>query len=152
MHYNIKIFISINVFIIYMSYTSCKWSTIFKYNFSICITTCSYYNSCYKNICIWIIETIWFNNFDFEFNAWLISFPSPYSVLSWSLITHHFLIAFFEDSLSVSVNKFARFWVSVSYIPYSLPKFQTCVFWFFNDKEHCCMIFIKRSNKINLLF
>ena len=44
------------------------------------------------------------------------SFPSQYSVLFLPLMTYYFLVANFEDSLSVSFNKFTIIWVSILYI------------------------------------
>ena len=99
-----------------MSYAFCKWSTIFKCNFSISITLCGCYVSCYKNICIWIITKIWFSNFFSNLILEPFSSPSPYSVLFWWLITYHLLLAKFEDSLLASPNKFTVFWVFI-FIP-----------------------------------
>ena len=46
------------------------------------------------------------------------SFPSPYSVLFWSLITYHFLVPNFQDSLSESFSKFMIFGITIFYIEY----------------------------------
>ena len=104
------------MFIIYMSYALSNWSAIFKYNVCISITTCCCYISCYKNICVWIITKIWFNDFSFKFNGCtifisitivciiLIINNTPFSRCEFS---------FAKDSLSVLPNKFAIFCVSI---------------------------------------
>ena len=81
----------------HLSYTSCKWSTIFKCNISILFTTCSCYISYFKNMWIWIITNIWFNDFYFRFKC-------LNHLHFWSLKTYHFLVKYFEDSLSESFN------------------------------------------------
>ena len=45
------------------------------------------------------------------------SFLSPYSVLFWLLITYHFLVANFEDSLSVSFDKFTMIKLNQTTVP-----------------------------------
>ena len=161
-HCNVKIFSSINVFIIYMSYTSCKWSTIFKFNISICITICSCYISCNKNTCIWIIAD-WLNIFCLKFSACtiFISFTTVYTISIMNKILFFLLqilkiyyqchlinVQSFEFPLYIwsimkpNESKVTAFW-----------KFKSYFFWFFNDKEHCSsIILIKYANKVHLLF
>ena len=92
-----------------MSYAFCKWGTIFKWNSSIITTTCWCYIPCYKNICVWIIPKILFNDFGFEFDGC----TTFISFIIVRVILIHFLVANFQYSLLVSPNKFTIFWVSI---------------------------------------
>ena len=102
-HYNIKIISIINVFIVYVSYAFRKWSTIFKCNSSISITTCCCYIPCYKNICVWIITKIWFNDFGFKFNGCTITF-------SFTIIC----VVLISDNIPFSCRKFWRLTISMA--------------------------------------
>ena len=151
------IFSSINMFIVYMSYTSCKWSTIFRCNFNTSITTCIWYISCYKNICIWLITKTCFNNFCFKLNAWII-------FISFTI----FCVILIIDNMPFSCCKFWRFIIIITQYVYNLLsfqfytwsksnncssilwKFKSCFFWLFNYKKiFCSSISLKSSNKIN---
>ena len=102
-HYNIKIISLINIFIVYVSYAFRKWSKIFKCNSSISITTCDCYIPCYKNICIWIITKILFNDFGFKFNGCTIS-------ISFTIVCVISII----DNIQFSCCKFWRFIISIT--------------------------------------
>ena len=99
------------MFVVYVSYAFIKWNTIVECNFSISIITWCRYVSCYKNICVWIITEIWFNDLGFKFNGCAIFISITIVCFIWSLITYHFLVANFKDSLHSSPSKFAIFFL-----------------------------------------
>ena len=81
----------------FMSYILCKWNLIFKWNISICVTTCSCYISCYNNKHIWIITKTWFDNFCLKVNAWIIFISLTIFCIILIINDIQFFVAIFED-------------------------------------------------------
>ena len=144
-----------------MSYAFCKWSTIFKCNFSIFATISYCYVSCYKNICIWIIAKIWFNGFGFKFYGCttFISFTIVCIILIIDNITN-FLLQILKihcqyHPINFQFFKFPLLYVvKIKQLLQHFVKIQklfllTCRWWKTMLLLH---FFFKSSNEINLLF